>query len=233
MVLVSSVCYRLYLLFVLWLLTGTFKLNLHHEFENEALNFIKSDHLFAGCYPLDSLFRDLFDHTLMRRTGVALVSHYQSLSLSNFLTVIISSKVIETDDVIQCKVAWGSVEKSECEELRLTEEEIDMCYPNRNEKFSRCDIYHPTSERSYWLITGKSIDQTSKLQYGIASIYCGHSAFLALGAPIFVTLISNYGLRRYIARLEKREKDLMMQLRRQNQNEQNSVKLLLSLFGVR
>ena len=59
------------------------------------------------------------------------------------------------------------------------------------------------------------------------------SAFLALGAPIFVTLVSNYGLRRYIARLEKREKDLMMQLRRQNQNEQNSVKLLLSLFGVR
>ena len=80
MVLGSSVCYHLYLLFVLWLLTGTFKLNLHHEFENEALNFIKSDHLFAGCYPLDSLFRDLFDHTLMRRrhidaqrrTGVAL-----------------------------------------------------------------------------------------------------------------------------------------------------------------
>ena len=62
---------------------------------------------------------------------------------------------------------------------------------------------------------------------------CEFSAFLALGAPIFVTLISNYGLRRYIARLEKREKDLMMQLRRQNQNEQNSVKLLLSLFGVR
>ena len=59
------------------------------------------------------------------------------------------------------------------------------------------------------------------------------SAFLALAVPIFVTLISNYGLKRYIARLEKREKDLMMQLRRQNQNEQNSVKLLLSLFGVR
>ena len=72
MVLASSVCYHLYLLFVLWRLTGTFKLNLHHEFENEALNFIKSDHLSAGCYPLDSLFRDLFDHLSMRRTGVAL-----------------------------------------------------------------------------------------------------------------------------------------------------------------
>ena len=74
----------------------------------------------------------------------------------NFFLVIISSKVIETDDVIQCKVAWGSLSRSECEELKLTQTEIDSCYPNRDEKLSRCDIYHPASERSYWLITGLS-----------------------------------------------------------------------------
>ena len=74
----------------------------------------------------------------------------------NFLPVIISTKVIVTDDVIQCKVAWGSLTRSDCDELRLTQTEIDLCYPNRDEKLSRCDIYHPTSERSYWLITGLS-----------------------------------------------------------------------------
>ena len=48
MVLANCVCYHQFLLFVSWLLTGIFKLNRHHVFENEATSFIKSDHLSAG-----------------------------------------------------------------------------------------------------------------------------------------------------------------------------------------